>query len=138
MFKLIFVFCFCVNVFAIGISVPASVSESVAVFESLSNSSLTTQFLTCDNDYQILFSLEAYATSTGKISVCTASSAAGVCSTAGNTTSSFAKTIAESATIFLGYTKETNSHSASEVTTFTKWDGDWIIKRRCVSSDFVR
>lgn len=118
------------------ISQPQAVYTSQASIDSMVNTSLPASFLTCGSTWLTLISIKATAQSTGLIAKCVTSDAKGSCTASGNTSSTPALYLTTYQSETLGW--DGFSYSPSEVSTGTKFHGDWIFQRRCVSNDFVR
>ena len=126
---------FCSDI--VKVSVPKMLLQSGAVFTSLSNSGLTTNFLDCGRSDMEVFSVRLSFTASGKVALCPAD-AAGECTSAGSTAESSAISLNSGDVVFLGYSPSLMSCSSSEVTTFTKFDGSFIANRWCARKDFLK
>ena len=133
--KLLLFIMLTISLHAVSISVPKSFSTSRAYFSSVSNTNIATTFLTCGT-YDYLWDLHITAKSALSIDLCAVSGVTGLCTTEGSVSNSTVLTYSTNSIIILGYTN--GSYDPSEVGTGTKFTGDFVAKRRCVSKDFVR
>lgn len=120
------------------VSQPKLVYTSVADFTSVSNSGLTTHFLTCGNSRYKVLSVKLTFSTTGKVDICKVSGVIGTCSTAGSTANTSALDTNPDDVVYLGYNPSLQSYSASEVTTFTKIDGSFTAERNCVGREYLQ
>ena len=120
------------------LSQPKILATSSAAFTSLSNSGLTTHFLTCDNSYLSLWQISVRATAAATVDVCKASSVLGICTTAGDVTTDTKQELSSGDVVRLGYSQALGSVASSEMTTFTKFSGNIVAHRYCVRSDVIR
>ena len=122
------------------LSQPRILSTSSAAFTSLSNSGLTTHFLTCGgtSGHLSLWQVSVRATAAATIDVCAASNVKGVCTTAGSVTNDTKQELSTGDTVILGYSQTLGSVASSEMTTFTKISGNIVAHRYCVRSEVIR
>jgi len=121
----------------VTMSIPKMLLQSGASFSSLSNTGLTTAFLNCGRDDMRVYSVRLNFSTTGKVALCP-SNAAGLCTSAGDTTETSAISLNSGDIVWLGYSPNLKSYVPSEMTTFTKLDGSFVANRWCVREDFLR
>lgn len=121
----------------VTMSIPKMLLQSGASFSSLSNTGLTTAFLDCGRSDMSVYAIRLNFTASGKVALCP-SNAAGVCTSAGDTTETSAISLSSGDVLWLGYSPTLKSYVPSEVTTFTKLDGSFIANRWCSTKDFIR
>lgn len=128
------------NIYAIEdvrvVSIPKSYSVSSAAF-SFTNQGFPESFLECGASSRKLYSIKLFFGTAGKLSVCP-SNPLGVCTSAGDTTLATAINLNAGDSLFLGYSPSTRSISESELTTFTRFDGDFVAVRSCVNEGFLK
>jgi len=84
-----------------------------------------------------VYSVRLNFSTTGKVALCP-SNAAGLCTSAGDTTETSAISLNSGDIVWLGYSPNLKSYVPSEMTTFTKLDGSFVANRWCVREDFLR
>ena len=114
--------------------VTSAIQTSVS---SMSNSTMPAELLTCPTSYEYVRVITATLKSaTGKVSTCQSVNR-NTCITAGDTTLDTAIVVNEGNIVILGIDSMGN-YNPTEVTTATKFDGDFDFEKICVSKDKLR